>query len=340
MDIYRHFGLRKGDPFLAAPRFDWTGTKRIATEMRRAAKESSWLLLYGPPGAGKTEGMNAFVEQCGKDYHIAHCLSTAREDLQMTCVHQAFVLDLDMAGRLGERPTKHRESRVRQLLRLLAMCRREKPVILMLDEASRIGTAFFDDIKFLRDLRWSGDDIRSRRPYFAVVMLGWESLAKRIARSDQNRIRVRRWELPPMAQAEVHDFVAHVGLSRVVPEATRVALFRSGIRYPGEIAHALRTAMERAAARGLKQVRPEHLLNDVAAIARALRDRDISFATVARQSGHSPALVTRVLSGTYAGKASTIGQVLQTAQRMIAYWDMAQDAERPHRRRGPARKAG
>jgi len=217
-DIYRYFGLRKGDPFLQGGRYGWTGMTRCHGQMRRAAENREWILAYARPGAGKTEAMNEFVEKYAEKYWLAHVLSNDREQIKMNNLHGALIEDLDLAGCLGEKPCVRREQRARQLIRLLGVRCQQKPILLILDEASRLPSALFDDVKFLRDQLWSGrPDKRDRRPHFGVVMFGWKSLADRVSASAQNRIRVRRYEVPEMSQAEVSGFVEHCGLQRIVP---------------------------------------------------------------------------------------------------------------------------
>lgn len=332
-DLFRHFGLRRGDPFLQGRRFEWTGMQRIHGQMRRAAENREWILVYARPGAGKTESLNEFVERYAERYHLAFVMSNDRENVRMNSLHSAIVQDLDLAGCLGERPAHAREQRARQLVRLLGVRCQEKPVLLVLDEASRFCSALFDDIKFLRDQLWGGRlDKRDRRAHFGVAMFGWKSLADRISSSAQNRIRVRRYEAPEMSQAEVSGFVEHCGLGRIVTGEACEALFKAKVRFPGEIVAVLREALERAAVRGRTQVLPCDLASDLGALAADLRSRGITFAAVAREAGVSAAVVTGVFGGTYRGRESTAGQAVQTARAMIEDFDDNEFARKPHRR--------
>ena len=332
-DVYDAFGFRRGDPFLAAPRFEWTGLKRIVRDMWRLARNREWGLWFAPPGSGKTEAKNAFCEQyCDKAW-IVEVKSTHRRVMRMNCLLDAMIMDLDMAG-LGERPTYRREGRTRQIVRLLGQRSEEKPVLVILDEASAFSQDLFNNIKHLRDLVWVGRrDKGDRRPHFGVVMFGWVTLAKRIAAVRQNEIRVRRREAPPMSFAELCALLDHVGWTRKkLPEASRAALHACA-RYPGEARFALQGAMERALLRGRRVIEPEDLMGDVEALAATVKRLHIYGREIAALANTSVPTVSQVLSGSYTGRERTRAAVLLAARRLIREDPVAQESRRPSQRR-------
>jgi len=334
-DVYTHFGFARGDPFLRGRRFDWTGLRRIANRLRRAVRHREWVLFFGPPGAGKTEALNEFAEAHEDDYWVARVLANDREMVGMNTIHHALIEDLNLAD-LEARVPRRREARMRQIVRLLGVRSEEKPVLLVMDEASHFCLPVLDDVKFLRDQLWRGRrDKADRRPHFAVAMFGWASLAKRVAASRQNRIRVQRHEVPPMSQAELEGFVAHVGMRRVVPAEARRTLWQVA-RYPGEVRYALLEAMERAMVRGSRVVRPEDLLAGAGGVGEALRTRGIRWREVAQAAKASEATVSLVLRDAYTGQDRMQARVLLEARRLIAEHDTGERAKKPYRRRDAA----
>ncbi len=332
MDIWEHFRIRGGDPFQRGRRFAWNGMERIINRLKRAARDRDWVLIFAPPGAGKTYAMEQFIEEHGERYHIVRVLANHRRCMRMNCIHDALILDLDLAAALGEKRQIRRELRMRQMVRLLGIRSEEKPVILLLDEASHFTQDVFDDLKFLRDQLWSGrTDKGDRRSHLAVAMFGWLSLAKRLRANRQNAIRVRTTEAPCMSRADVDGFLRHLGLGRVVPEAARKSLFEIA-RYPGEIRHILIEAMEHAAVRQRSTVTPADMGPDLEALRRDLTRLGITYEMVANEAGVSKATAALVLCGKYTGRNITRGRVIMTAMRLATDAAEADLARRPTRR--------
>ncbi|HRU06797.1 MAG TPA: ATP-binding protein [Candidatus Brocadiia bacterium] len=333
MDIWEAFGFRRGNAFLAAPRFEWTGLRRAVHRVRHAVANREWLLIYGPPGAGKTEALRAFAEAYGDDCWIANVTAMRRRNMNTTPVADSVFLDLDLAG-LGERPAARAEQRTRQVVRLIGVRGEERPVLVVMDEASSFQQDLLNDIKFLRDQRWSGRrDKSDRRAPFALVMCGWETLAKRLAASRHSDIRITRDPVPPMSRDEVCAFLDHVGFktSQIGAEA-REALWTVA-RYPGEVMHVMAQAMERALLRGRRELLDQDIAQGNAATLKAkLLRLGLSYAVVARASGQASSTVCRILNGEYTGKGQTYSHVVATAARLVEDAETMQEAKRPTRR--------
>lgn len=332
-DEYQYFGFRKGDPFLACPRFKWSGLNRIVNRLKRAARQREWMLFYGPPGSGKTEALNEFAETYGEDCHLAWLRCAERKYVSPNSILEAFALDLDLPE-LGEKLARSRETRVRQIVRLLGVRCREKPVMLIMDEANSFILEIFNAVKFMRDQLWAGrPDKSDRRPHFGVVMFGWATLAKRVGGTRQNEIRVRRYEQTKMSRAEMADFLDHVGFTAgKLPDESRDILWQRA-RYPGEIRYTLQGAMQRAADRGRKVITPDDLKADVELIAQTVKRLGIRQNQIAKKCGLSTTVVCQVLAESYSGAESTRNKVLTACERLIRDDDDYQASRRPERRR-------
>lgn len=194
-----------------------------------------------------------------------------------------------------------------------------------------------NDIKHLRDLRWSGrPDKADRRPHFGVAMFGWASLAKRVAAVRQNQIRVRTRKVLPMSQNELAGFLEHVGLARIVPEDTR-AVIPANARYPGVVEYLLKTGMERAAEAGRRVVAPEDVgsvdargLDELRA---ELKRLDIRQREIARAAGLANATVNLILSGKYNGAETTRLNVITAAWALVEDSRTDQSALSPRKRK-------
>ena len=339
-DLYSYFGLRKGNPFRAAHRFDWRGVRFVVNRLRETARDLDWSLVYGPPGAGKTEALRAFREQCEDDFYIVEVKALSRRCMRMAALYDALYEDLDFAG-LGEPRAARREARARQIERVAGQREMERHILIVLDDASLFGQDFLNGLKVLRDLRWTGRKVNHRLPHFAIALFGWESLAQRIARVPQNRIRVRTREVKPMSRSELRGFIAHLGLTRIVPEATQDS-FPPNARFPGVVEHLVGLGMERAASAGRKALMPEDLGHrDLTDLERLVEDcgrfgisqRDISKATaVDGKGGVSPTTVCHVMQGKYEGREATRIKVTSTAEQLLADRKADEGSRKPTRK--------
>ena len=340
MDLYTYFGLRKGNPFLAAPRYDWRGLRFVVNRLCDTARDLEWTLIFGPPGTGKTEALRAFRERHENDVWIVEVKALSRRCLRMAALYDALYEDLDFAG-LGERREGRREARARQIERVAGQREMERHILIVLDDASLFGQDLLNGIKVMRDLRWKGRKVQHRLPHFGVAMFGWESLASRVARVPQNQIRVRRREVKPMSRNELAGFLDHVGLSRIVPEPTQNALPQNA-RFPGVVEHLVTVGMERAAAAGRRVLVPEDVgyrdLSDIEKLVDecgryGISQRDIANATATDGKGRvSPTTVCHVMQGKFQGREATRTKVTTAAAQLIEDRKADEGSRKPTRR--------
>lgn len=344
-DLYRYFGLRKGNPFLAAPRYDWRGLRFVVNRLRDTAREVGWRLIYAPPAAGKTVALRAFIERFQDEFWIVQVHSLSRRTMRMKSLYDALYEDLNIAE--YEKREYSRECRPRQLRRIGAIREAVKPILIILDDANLFSDDLLDGLKVLRDLRFNKrqppHDQRDL-PHFAIAMFGWAALARRIAAREQYERRVDIGEVKPMSLSELAGFIDHVGLRRIVPEAAQQAIFLRE-RYPGIVERRVLIGMERAASAGRKVLLPEDItgqaqVSDVAKLKSELERRGISQREIARATGRgphdgcaiSPTTVNTVLNDSFKGKPNTRVRVLAACQRLIEDDQADQGALKPSRR--------
>jgi len=330
-DLWDHFGLR-ADPFQAGTFVETRDSKGMAERMRRAVANRDWVLFYGPPGAGKTWTKDEIAADLAETHYVVEVLSCKRRWVYLNNVCDALCIDLDIEDALGERPRLARETRMRQVRRLMGVRSRQKEIVLLLDEATMFNDNFLDEVKWLRDLRFGPDKFDQRkpdrRPLCTVAMFGWRQLADRIARNPQHRIRVRRHELTGLSQAEVSRFIEELGLARAVPEAARAALWQAG-RFPGEIRNLVTEGMERALVQGRRHLLPEDVLPEAQALAEQLKTGGVLFSEVAKIADVSNSTVSNYFAGKITLTSKTGRDVVLAARRLLAEKETAtRNAER------------
>lgn len=321
-DMWRHFGL-KGDPFANPEPFESADYKETCATIASTIEERGWLLVNGGPGSGKT--YTTYEALARTPCRMVRSLCGDRHHFRATQVDAAIMHDLSQ-----ESPRLGREARRRQLERVLGEMSREDDVVVLMDEATSIPRHVFTEIKFLRDSLRYGSDPRNpsrpdRRPLFAVVMIGWPSLAMDIEKSNELRPRIRRKPMRGLSRSEVGRFIEHLGLADVMGKDV-VKLVSDHARFPLHIMDRLREGMERAFARNGKTVLGSDITLDVTEMYRQLRTSGVRLKDIAEVSGVSVAGVHHVVSG---GSASQ--KMIDTVQAAIqSKLDEMRDATPAH----------
>jgi type II secretory pathway predicted ATPase ExeA len=248
----------------------------------------------GSAGSGKT--YTTYEALARVDCHLVRSLCGDRHHFRATQIDSAIYQDLT-----SEMPRQGREARRRQLERVCGEMSRERDIVVLLDEATGIPRQVFTEIKFLRDALRYGSDPQNprrpdRRPLFAVVMIGWPSLAMDIEKSNELRPRIRRKMMGGMARSEVARFIEHLGLAGVV-EKDVAGLIADHVRYPLHIMDRLREGMERAWARGDKRLRVDDVSLDVTEMYRLVKRAGLRLKDIADTTGVSVASVHNVVNG-------------------------------------------
>lgn len=287
LDILKRFGLNE-DPFADPEPFESQDLQTLRAEIRRCAEGRGWLCVTGVKGAGKT-----FATYDGffhADCRLVRTLGGDRFRYRGSQIDGALFEDLT-----EERPRAGREARRRQLERILGEASKDKPVVVLIDEATVMPHQTFTEIKFLRDSLRYGADPRNprrpdRRPLFGVVMLGWPSLSARIESDNELRPRVRRYKMQGLSRAEVHGFIEHVGLTKVCPKEVRNIL-ADFVRYPLHILSRIHEGMERAYYRGAKQLSVEDVSRDISELYRMAKQHNLTLKDIATETGLSVSCV-------------------------------------------------
>lgn len=293
LDILSHFGFEE-DPFADPEPFESADLKMLRSEIRRAAEGRAWLAVTGVKGAGKTFATHEAL--FGMRAHLIRTLGADRQHYRGANIDAAIMMDIS-----EERMRSGREARRRQLERVLGEASRQQPIVILVDEATSMPHQLFTEIKFLRDSLRFGTDPKNpsradRRPLFAVVMIGWPSLATRIEMDNELRPRVRRYKMQGLSRDEVHRYIEHLGLSRVCPKDVRNVL-ADFVRYPLHISNRIQEGMERAFFRGDKTIKVEDISRDITELYRIVKANGILLKDIAEESGMSVACVHSAVTG-------------------------------------------
>ena len=125
--------------------------------------------VVGPRGAGKTTGLRYALH--AHDVQLVEPLRLARDKLHIGDIEQAIVRDLS-----DETPRRTGEARSHQVRRILGTASRERPVVLLIDDAHVLHHSTVRAIKRLRELQFG-----KRSPLLGVLLVGQQDCTRRIA---------------------------------------------------------------------------------------------------------------------------------------------------------------
>ena len=163
----KRFGL-PADPWKPI-RIDTADAARIAVAVNAAIDTQAWVSLVGPRGVGKTWAVRAAMARY-PGLQVVAPLRLARERLHVGDIETAIILTLS-----DQRPRRAAEMRSRQVRQVLGEASRDRPLIILIDDAHLLHHQTLRAIKRLRELEWC-----RRSPLVGIVLVGQQARADHI----------------------------------------------------------------------------------------------------------------------------------------------------------------
>lgn len=239
-----HFGL---PPTLWGTHMHTTGdVQRL--RMLAAAVVNHQLLatVVGPRGAGKTTGLRYALH--AHEVQLVEPLRLARDKLHIGDIEQAIVRDLS-----DETPRRTGEARSHQVRRILGTASRERPVVLLIDDAHVLHHSTVRAIKRLRELQFG-----KRSPLLGVLLVGQQDCTRRIA---EIALRADALEMVGLTESDAGAALLALNADRrvVADDFIRAACKRPEARNWLDLAGLVDAALARARADGADMVVEAHL---------------------------------------------------------------------------------
>ncbi|HRU06581.1 MAG TPA: ATP-binding protein [Candidatus Brocadiia bacterium] len=296
MSMFKHFGVDQ-DAFEYPEPFESADLASVRQAVQDAVARRGWLLVSGPPGAGKTFAVTTALEDA--ECRTIRILGGDRSETRASAIDAAIFEDVAS----HELPRRSREARRRQIERILGLAAAEQPLAIYCDEATWIRPGFLTEVKLMRDTLRFGADPRNprradRRPLFAVVMVGWPGMEQRVVNSSELKPRIRRYRMQGLAKNEISRFCDHLGFSKAaLPPETRAALAQA--RWPLAVRDRLLDGMDRAWQRGSKVITPDDVAASLADLMRMASAFGVTLRQAARETGISVSTASTMVSGAY-----------------------------------------
>ena len=187
----KRFGL-PADPW-AGLQMETTDAARVGQMVEAAAEVKAMVSVLGPRGSGKTSTTRAALRRL--NVQVVEPLRLDRERLHLGDIQSAIVRDLS-----DETPRRSGEARSHQVRRVLGGASRERPVVLVLDDAHVLHPSTLRGLKRLRELAWLGVS-----PLLGVVLLGQHDRAEQVPEVALRSDRLWLAGLTPVEAAQALD---------------------------------------------------------------------------------------------------------------------------------------
>ncbi len=192
LEILAEFGYRK-DPFRSFF-METADSMRIKRLLKMAIDSSAMVSIVATWGVGKTTSLDiAFREM---DAHVIRLVTADKERVVVSDIEKGLILGL------SKEPCKRtKEVRARQIRRIVGEAAKERPVILVLEEAHRMHAQTLRALKTLREMEWMGQS-----PLFTVCMIGqYDPMRKRGV--DEVRLRTDSVQMKGLTGSEVKEYI-------------------------------------------------------------------------------------------------------------------------------------
>lgn len=239
LEVLSEFGYTK-DPFKGF-RMETADSLRLKRVLKMAIESKAMVSVVASWGFGKTSALEiAFREM---DAHICRLITPDKERVVVSDIEKALILGLS-----NESCKRTKEVRARQIRRILGEASREKPVILILEEAHRMHGQTLRALKTFREMEWMGQS-----PLFTVVMIGqYDPMRKKYV--DEVRLRSDTVFMKGLTDSEVREYVRNTVGRQFEADAIEAVSRLSGTRNYLDLQEILLNLMSKAIELGQKSV--------------------------------------------------------------------------------------
>lgn len=239
LEVLAEFGYHR-DPFKGF-RMETADSLRLKRVMKMALESRSMVSIVASWGFGKTSALDlAFGEI---EAHVIRLVTPDKERVVVSDIEKALILGLS-----NESCKRTKEVRARQIRRIIGEASREKPIVLVLEEAHRMHGQTLRALKTFREMEWMGQS-----PLFTVVMVGqYDPMRKRGV--DEVRLRTDLIQMKGLTESEVREFIKDT-VGRHFDEDACAAVGRlAGARNFLDLQEMILALMGKVAAGGQKKV--------------------------------------------------------------------------------------
>lgn len=241
LEVFAEFGYSK-DPFKGF-RMETADSLRLKRLLKMAIESKAMVSVVASWGFGKTSALEiAFREM---DAHVCRLITPDKERVVVSDIEKALILGLS-----NESCKRTKEVRARQIRRILGEASREKPVILILEEAHRMHGQTLRALKTFREMEWMG-----QTPLFTVVMIGqYDPMRKKYV--DEVRLRSDTVHMKGLTDSEVREYIKNTVGKSFEADAIEAVSRLSGTRNYLDLQEILLALMGKAIELGQKTVSP------------------------------------------------------------------------------------
>lgn len=192
LEVLSEFGYAK-DPFKGF-RMETADSLRLKRVLKMAIESRAMVSVVASWGFGKTSALELAFREV--DAHIVRLITPDKERVVVSDIEKALILNLS-----NESCKRTKEVRARQIRRILGEASREKPVVLILEEAHRMHGQTLRALKTFREMDWMGQS-----PLFTAVMIGqYDPMRKKYV--DEVRLRSDTVFMKGLTDSEVREYI-------------------------------------------------------------------------------------------------------------------------------------
>jgi type II secretory pathway predicted ATPase ExeA len=193
LEVLAEFGFSR-DPFKSIV-METADSLRIKRLLKMAIESRSMVSVVATWGQGKTTSIDLAFK--GIDASLVRLITPDKERVVVSDIEKALILGLS-----NESCKRTKEVRARQIRRIIGEAQREKPIILILEEAHRMHGQTLRALKTFREMEWRG-----QCPLFTVVMIGQFDPMRSKRGVDEVRLRTDTVTMKGITQSEVKEYI-------------------------------------------------------------------------------------------------------------------------------------
>lgn len=239
LEILAEFGYSR-DPFKNF-RMETADSLRLKRVLKMAIESRAMMSVVASWGFGKTSALDLAFSDL--DAHVVRLITPDKERVVVSDIEKGLILGLS-----NEMCKRTKEVRARQIRRILGEASREKPIVLVLEEAHRMHGQTLRALKTFREMEWMGQS-----PLFTVVMVGqYDPMRKRNV--DEVRLRTDTVHMKGLTDSEVREYVKNTVGRHFEADASEALSRLPGTRNFLDLQEVLLNLLGRAIEFGLKKV--------------------------------------------------------------------------------------
>ncbi|WKZ32950.1 MAG: AAA family ATPase [Thermodesulfobacteriota bacterium] len=239
LEVLAEFGYSK-DPFKGF-RMETADSLRLKRLLKMAIESKAMVSVVASWGFGKTSALEIAFREI--DAHMVRLITPDKERVVVSDIEKALILGLS-----NESCKRTKEVRARQIRRILGEASREKPIVLILEEAHRMHGQTLRALKTFREMEWMGQS-----PLFTVVMIGqYDPMRKKYV--DEVRLRSDTVFMKGLTDSEVREYTRNTVGKSFEPDAVEAVSRLTGTRNYLDLQEILLNLMSKAIEIGQKTV--------------------------------------------------------------------------------------